>query len=152
MRVLLSLPVPVKLHLHPAILVAEDRFARWADYCRSLCPVDRRLRGGQRRAEGQCQGNAGELICVFQRRALAAARVPQTRAVRHTRQDVVAVSVEVFLQGEYVSGGELATVACPADSQALGGLLLDAQPGHAGVVLEDLLEVAGAVAAAGVDA
>ena len=67
-------------------------------------------------------------------------------------QDVRAVGVEVPVERELVPGGELPAGALPRDGQRGGGLLLHPDAGRARVVLEDVLDVAGPVAAAGIDA
>ena len=82
--VVLALAVPVKLHLHPAVLVREDLLARRADDDGRLRPGHRWLARHARRAERQSQRNAGEAVTVRERCRRSIGSHPRAAAVLHT--------------------------------------------------------------------
>ena len=62
--ILLSLAVPVELHLHATVFVREDFFSRRPHHGRRVRAVHERLRGRAQRAKGQCERDAREYVAV----------------------------------------------------------------------------------------
>ena len=142
--ILLTLSVPVKLHFHPAILVAKDLLAGRTDHGRRLGSSDRRFGGT---ADGpvrqRCRNASEAILVVVTDVATASVIAAQASDVLDSRQQVRAVRVEVTFQVELVPGAEVPAVAAALDCQNGHGFLLHPDLDGPLAVLEDLLGSAG---------
>ncbi len=145
--------VPGELDFHPAVFISKDFLARGADHDRGLCPLNDRTRGGSGRLERQRERDAFKGIRV-RGLAIGARSVSLAHGglMVNRGQYVLAVAVEVPIQGEFAPRRELAAGARTADVHAGRGLLLHANRGGSSVVVEDVLNVGGPISSPGGDA
>src|SRR5271166_915368 len=125
--VLLPLTVPVELHLHAAILVAEDFLAARANYCCGLYPGDHRFARHALRAVRQRDGDTSEAVRIIERQHFVAAVIAvEVGIVFDASQKVPVVGIEMALEREVVPGNEVPAIALAYDSQAGSFFLLHA--------------------------
>src|SRR5262249_34050463 len=151
--VILPQAVPEELHLHPAVLVGEDLFARGPHDHGRLRAAHARLGRPPLRPVGQGERDAVEGVGVHRLwPGLLGVGALDGGRVHHVGDDVRAVGVEMLTEVELVPGGQLAAIAVRFDDRPGGRFLLDANAHGPRVILIDLLQVAGLVGPARIDA
>src|SRR5262249_10928997 len=130
----LSLAIPVELHLHPTVLVAEELPARRADNGRGLDAGDDRPGNDPGWPVRQADRNTAEAVLVGQvGRGLVVALVVagadgQPRRVLDPGEQVGPIGVEMAREGELVTRSEVRAEARALDREAETLLLLHADP------------------------
>src|SRR5262249_23650996 len=110
--VVLPLAVPVKLDLHPPILIGEDLLALRAADDRRLRPLHDRPRRGPPGAERHLGRDAPEAVAIAELHPHARAVIAtQVRLVADIDEDVIAIGVGMTAQGELVAAGEVTAMA-----------------------------------------
>src|ERR1017187_8987871 len=120
--VVFPLAVPVKLHLDTAVLVREYFLAGRPDDDSSLGTIDRGDRREERRAEGQIEREAREVVLIGEIASAGAQVGGLGSGVLDLVDDPRAVSLEMALERELVARDDLAAVARGVHEDAGGRL------------------------------
>src|SRR5262249_7490348 len=112
------LPVPEKLHFHPAILVGEDLFSRWPHDNSRLRAIHARPGRLPSRPEGQGRRYAVKRVDVDRPFPLRLGVGPlDAGLVVYAGENVRPVAVEMPVDRELVPGCQQTAIAVPFDNQ-----------------------------------